>query len=143
MIINQRVLKRINWSVFFTLIFAGCILAILVLMDVNSAAQSFDSDQSRIEFRWSSIHAIFAVIMILLSVLLGLGWKRLFPFNVPVALIIAGLWYTLFFLTFTVGWVRAAGFIGLVAAGSAGILLIAGYTIYFVKKKVERSSVVK
>ncbi|MBY0223898.1 RND transporter [Mammaliicoccus sciuri] len=138
--INKRILKTINWFVFISLVLIGVITAVFAFLDINSTSHSFDADQSRAEFRWSSIHTAFSVVLILLLTFLGLGWKRLFPFNVPIALIIAGLLYSLFFLTFTVGWVGMVGLLGLAIAIVVGMILIIVYSVYLLNEKRKRSS---
>jgi hypothetical protein len=136
---NKSHLKTINWFIFRLLISIGVITAIITLLDLNNlndTTQSLDGRQSRAEFRWSSMHTAMTVVLLILSTFLAIGWKRLFPFNVPIALIIAGFYYELFFLTFTVGWVGIQGMIGLLLALLTGVILIISHSVFiFIKRK--------
>ncbi|MBA2869823.1 hypothetical protein HNQ85_000081 [Anoxybacillus calidus] len=136
---NKSHLKTINWFIFGLLISIGVITAIITLLDLNNlndTTQSLDGRQSRAEFRWSSMHTAMTVVLLILSTFLAIGWKRLFPFNVPIALIIAGFYYELFFLTFTVGWVGIQGMIGLLLALLTGVILIISHSVFiFIKRK--------
>ncbi|HZG60586.1 MAG TPA: RND transporter [Anoxybacillus sp.] len=136
---NKSHLKTINWFIFGLLISIGVITAIITLLDLNNlndTTQSLDGRQSRAEFRWSSMHTAMTVVLLILLTFLAIGWKRLFPFNVPIALIIAGFYYELFFLTFTVGWVGIQGMIGLLLALLTGVILIISHSVFiFIKRK--------
>src|SRR5690606_17065024 len=55
--------------------------------------------------------------------------KRLFPFNVPIAIILVGFCYMLFFLTFTIGWIGALGMFGFLIAFLIGVVLMISYAV--------------
>lgn len=72
------------------------------------------------------------------------NWKRLFPFNVPIAIILVGFCYVLLFLTCTIGWVGIQGILGFFISFFIGMILIISYLISFliqrrrVQKKVDK-----
>lgn len=110
--------KTINWLVFTFLILIGVITGFSSMMGLDQAPQS------RFDFSWDSTLAIITVTLFIFSIALGIGWKRLFPFNVPIALMIIGGWYFFIFITFVTGWVGILGMIGLAIGFAAGLLLI-------------------
>ena len=128
---NRYNFKIINWVTFAIIILVGVITATITLYDLNSTTHSTlgNEAQSRAEFGWGFLHTIISVAIILISSFLALGWKRLFPFNVPIAIVIAGLCYLLFFLTFTIGWVRFLGIFGFFIALLIGGILIVSYSV--------------
>jgi hypothetical protein len=95
--------------------------------------------QSRAEFRWGSIQMFILIAILIYSVLLAKEWKRLFPFNVPIAIILLGFCYVFFFLTFTTGWVDFQGMFGFFIALLLGLILIISYTIV---NRIERRKAV-
>ena len=129
---NRNNFIIINWVTFAIIILVGVVTATITLYDLNSTTHTTlgDESQSRAEFRWGFLHTIISVAIILISSFLALGWKRLFPFNVPIAIIIAGLCYVLFFLTFTIGWVRFLGIFGFFIALLIGGILIVSYSVF-------------
>lgn len=129
---NRNNFKIINWVTFAIIILVGVVTATITLYDLNSTAHTTlgDEGQSRAEFGWGFLHTIISVAIILISAFLALGWKRLFPLNVPIAIVIAGLCYVLFFLTFTIGWVRSLGFFGFFIALLIGVSLILTYSVF-------------
>lgn len=137
---NKSNLKTVNSFIFLFFVLIGIITIVITLLDLNNfnaATEPLDGQQSRAEFRWSSIHTMITAILLIFSAFLAIGWKRLFPFNVPLALIIAGFYYELFFLTFTVGWVGIQGMVGLLVALLTGLILIIFHSvsIYMARKK--------
>ena len=129
---NRNNFKIVNWVTFAIIILVGVITATITLYDLNSTTHSTlgDEAQSSAEFGWGFLHTIISGAIILISSFLALGWKRLFPFNVPIAIVIAGLCYVLFFLTFTIGWVRSLGFFGFFIAFLIGASLILTYSVF-------------
>ncbi|WP_391203323.1 RND transporter [Psychrobacillus sp. L4] len=111
---NKNMIKTINWAIFITIVLMGVASAAITIYDLNSTTHTTfgEEGQSRVEFRWGLLDTIISVVILFMSSFLALGWKRLFPFNVPIAIIIAGFCYVLFFLTFTVGWVAFQGIFG-------------------------------
>ncbi|HEU5139587.1 MAG TPA: RND transporter [Bacillales bacterium] len=133
---DKNVYKAINWTVLVPLILIGFIILVNAFLDLSGTTQSFDDAQSRAEFRWSSNHTLLTVGVIFFSTLLALGWKRIFPFNVPLALIIAGFCYELVFFTFTVGWVGIVGLLGLGIAIVVGVILMMLYSVFlFIERR--------
>ncbi len=128
---NKTNLKTLNWAIFTTIVLVGVVTAAITLYGLNSTTHTTfgDEAQSRAEFRWGLLHTIISVAILFISSFLALGWKRLFPFNVPIAIIIAGFCYVLFFLTFTVGWVAIQGIIGFFIAFLIGVILIVSYSV--------------
>ncbi|ARF18660.1 RND transporter [Sporosarcina ureae] len=128
---NKTNLKTINWSIFILVVLTAVITAILTLYDLYNTPSFGEAAQSRAEFRWGSLHIIILIIILVISVPLAIGWKRLFPFNIPIAIILVGFCYELFFLTFTTGWVGFLGTFGLLFAFLIGMILIISYLISF------------
>lgn len=135
-------LKTINWAIFTFIVLVGVVTAAITLYDLNTTTHTTfgEEAQSRAEFRWGSLHTIISVAILFISSFLALGWKRLFPFNVPIAIIIAGFCYVLFFLTFTVGWVGMQGIIGFLIAFLIGIILIVSFLVFsfFESRKINK-----
>ena len=127
---NKNTLKTINWVTFIIILMVGIFTAGFTLYDLNTQITFGEEGQSRAGFRWGQLQKIILVIILLSSFLLSIGWKRLFPFNIPIAIIIAGLCYQLFFFTFTIGWVGFIGTIGFFIAVLIGIILIIFYSVF-------------
>ncbi len=127
---NKNILKTINWTTFTTIVLVGIVTAAITLYDLNTDTTYGEEGQSRAEFRWFFLHTIISVAILSISSFLALGWKRLFPFNVPIAIIIVGFCYALFFLTFTIGWVGLIGIFGFFIAFLIGVILIVSYSIF-------------
>lgn len=126
---NNNTLKTINWVTFIVILMVGIFTAGMTLYDLNTQIAFGEEGQSRAGFRWGIFHIILLVIILLSASFLGFAWKLLFPFNIPIAIIIAGLCYQLFFLTFTIGWVGLNGIFGFFIAFLIGIILIISYTV--------------
>lgn len=127
---NNNTLKTINWVTFIIILMVGIFTAGMTLYDLNTQIAFGEEGQSRAGFRWGVFHIILLVIILLSASFLGFAWKLLFPFNIPIAIIIAGLCYQLFFLTFTIGWVGLNGTFGFVIAFLVGIILIISYSVF-------------
>ncbi|MEH7237637.1 RND transporter [Bacillus sp. JJ1562] len=121
-------LKAINWTIFILVVFIAVITAYITLYDLNNTPAFGEDAQSRAGFRWGSLHIIISIAILIISVFLEIGWKRLFPFNVPIAIILVGFCYVLIFLTFTIGWVGAQGMLGFFIAFLIGVVLIISYS---------------
>ena len=129
---NKNILKTINWTIFTIIVLVGVVTAAITLYDLNSYKNIlYLIKTSRAEFRWGFLHTIISVAILLISSFLALGWKRLFPFNVPIAIIIVGFCYVLFFLTFTIGWVGFLGIFGFFIAFLTGVILIVSYAVFY------------
>lgn len=126
---NKNFLNTTNWVVFTAILLLGVVTAAIALYDLNSTIHVNFSDewQSHAGFRWGSFNKAISVIILVMSSFLAVGWKRLFPFNVPIAIIIVGFSYLLIFHTFTVGWIATQGMIGFFIAFLTGVVLIAIY----------------
>ncbi|MFL0583833.1 RND transporter [Solibacillus silvestris] len=127
---SKKVFLTINWITFPIILLAGISTAALTLYDLNTQITFGEESQSRAGFRWGIMHKIILITVFLSTSLLGFGWKRLFPFNVPIAIIIAGLCYQLFFFTFTIGWVGFIGTFGFLIAFMVGVILIICYLVF-------------
>ncbi|WP_421378161.1 RND transporter [Bacillus salacetis] len=129
---HKKNLQKFNWIVFGLLIIISLFVISEAFEELKQLAESdqADSAQSRRAFRWDSAHTTFGLVLLFFTVLLTIGWKRLFPFNVPIAIILYGFYYELFFMTYTVGWVGLIGTLGLAICGVTGILLIISYALY-------------
>jgi hypothetical protein len=136
-------LKKVNRVALTLLLILGITTLVFTLIDLNDVNPdpSYEDDQSRIEFRWGSRNTTFFVILLILSLFLTYYWKRLFPYNGPIAIFLAGFWYELVFKTFTVGWVGMVGLMGLAISLLTGLILIIYHTIFLIAhKKSKRSS---
>src|SRR6478735_2492524 len=126
---NKTNLKTINWSILIIVVLTAVITAIITLYDLNNTPAFGEDAQSRAGFRWGTLHIIISIAILIISVFLAIGWKRLFPFNVPISIILVGFCYVLFFLTFTIGWVGIQGMLGFFIAFLIGVILIISYSI--------------
>jgi hypothetical protein len=129
---NKERLRTINWFIFGIVFILGLMVISQTFQELTNLANSpaGEDAQSRKDFRWDSASTVLLAILLSLTTLLLLLWKRIFPFNVPVALILLGFYNLLFFMTFTTGWVGLAGVLGLAAAVLIGIIMIIAYSIY-------------
>jgi hypothetical protein len=138
---KEQILKRnkkfqkINWIVFAIIVLMGLILISEASEGVKnlSNSQAENAGQFRMEFRWDTANSTLAIILLFISVVLALVWKHTFPFNVPLAIILLGFGYQLYFMTFTVGWGGILGVIGLVISVLVAITMIISYTVYFLR----------
>ncbi|WP_449537758.1 RND transporter [Ferdinandcohnia sp. Marseille-Q9671] len=123
--------------IFILIVLIGIITATVTMVELKHSPALGEDAQSRIGFRWGSLHIIVSIIIIVVSAFLAMSWKRLFPFNMPVAIVMAGLCYALFFLTFTIGWVGIQGMVGFLLTLVIGIIMIISYSLilYFEKRK--------
>ena len=128
---NKTNLKTINWSIFILVVLTAVITAIVTLYDLYNTPAFGEAAQSRVGFRWGTLHIMISIAILIISVFLTIGWKRLFPFNVPIAIILVGCCYVLFFLTFTIGWVGILGMLGFFIAFLIGVILLSTYSISF------------
>jgi hypothetical protein len=128
-------LKAINWTIFIMVVLTAVITAFTTIYDLYHTPAFGEDAQSRVGFRWGTLHMIFLLAILIISVFLATGWKRLFPFNVPIAIILVGFCYVLFFLTFTIGWVGIQGMLGFFIAFLIGMILIGSYSISLLIKR--------
>ncbi|MEI5909262.1 hypothetical protein WAK64_19610 [Bacillus spongiae] len=133
---NKKQLQKINWVVFATLV------VIFVLFSYNQTintvtSSSLDGPQSRIDFGMSGFSTSFLIILLFLSALLVIGWKRLFPFNVPIAIVLLGFYFQFLFIIFTTGWIGFAGTFILAICVAVSLIMIISYAIYLLKYKEE------
>jgi hypothetical protein len=128
---NREQLKSINWGIFIVAVLTAVITAISTIFELSAPilTDTRDGEQSRLEFCWGSIHSFILTAIIIISCLLVPAWNRLFPYNMPIMIILLGFVYALFFLTFTVGWVGVQGMLGFIIAFLLGIFLIITYSI--------------
>ncbi|KAA0549877.1 RND transporter [Bacillus sp. BGMRC 2118] len=136
---NRKSVNYFNNIVLIFVLLAAVITTFTTLYDLADPTKyDFgDGAQSRLDFRFGSLHIFLSFIILLLTTLLAIGWKRLFPYNVPIAIILIGFCYVLTFLTFTVGWVGIQGMMGFVIAFLIGILLIIVYLAFNVINKIK------
>lgn len=111
-------ITNINRGLF---IFCLCIGIIMTLYGFNGLDTSADA-QSRIAFHWNVLSTIVLFLLLLGSLFLYKKWQRIFPYNMPLFLLLSGCYYVMFFVTFTVGWIRMLGFVGLVVFFFTGTL---------------------
>jgi len=128
---NRKKLRSINWGIFIVAVLTAVITASRTMFELTEPiiTDLGDGEQSRLEFRWGFIHNFILAAIIIISCLLATAWKRLFPYNMPIMIILLGIAYILFFLTFTVGWVGIQGMLGFIVAFLFGIFLMIVYSI--------------
>lgn len=132
---SKDYLKAINWTIFILVVLTAIITASITMYNLLNIPAFGEDAQSRAEFRWGPFQMFTAIALLISSVLLAKGWKRLFPFNVPIAIMLVGFCYVLFFLTFTTGWVGFQGTFGFFIALLLGMILSISYTIF---NRIER-----
>jgi hypothetical protein len=126
----KKEVQAINWSVFGILVFAGLVLAINTFGSLrNATAEELDRMQSRIEIRWDQEMWVFALILGFCTLLLIVVWKRLFPHNVPLAIIMGGFWFQFLFQVTVTGWAGLVGMVGLAVAIAAGLIMMLVYAL--------------
>lgn len=126
----KKEVQAINWSVFGILVFAGLVLAINTFGSMrNATAEELDRMQSRIEIRWDQEMWVFALILGFCTLLLIVFWKRLFPHNVPLAIIMGGFWFQFLFQVTVTGWAGLVGMVGLAVAIAAGLIMMLVYAL--------------
>jgi hypothetical protein len=132
---HKKTFQKINWIVFGILAVLGIFFAFSAFEELNRLANSprGDEAQSRKEFQWGPSYEKAGMVFLFITALLALCWKRLFPFNVPLAIILLGFYYEFFFVVFTTGWVGLLGILGLALGILAGLIMIISYTIYLLK----------
>ncbi|MDR4886044.1 RND transporter [Fredinandcohnia sp. QZ13] len=126
---KKEYIKAINWTIFILAIVTAIITAYTTLYDLNHTPRFGEDAQSRAGFRWGSLHIMISIAILIISALLVRSWKRLYPYNVPIAIILVGFCYVLFFLTFTIGWVGAVGMLGFFTALLVGVALMISYSV--------------
>jgi hypothetical protein len=127
---TKKEVQAINWSVFGILVFAGLVLAINTFGSLrNATAEELDRMQSRIEIRWDQEMWVFALILGFCTLLLIVFWKRLFPHNVPLAIIMGGFWFQFLFQVTVTGWAGLVGMVGLAVAIAAGLIMMLVYAV--------------
>jgi hypothetical protein len=129
---NKKRFQKINWIVFVIVVLLGIFSAYLALIELDRLAASpkGDEEQSRREFQWGPSYTKMGMVLLFITALLALGWKRLFPFNVPLAILLLGFYYEFFFIVFTTGWVGLQGFLGLATAVLIALIMIISYAFY-------------
>jgi hypothetical protein len=128
---NRKKLRSINWGIFLVVVLTAVITASSTMFELSDPiiTDLGDGEKSRLEFRWGSVHNFILAAIMIISCLLATTWKRLFPYNMPIMIILLGIAYALFFLTFTVGWVGLQGLLGFIVAFLFGIFLMIVYSI--------------
>lgn len=133
---NKTNLKTINWGIFIIVVLTAVITATITLYDLYNTPAIGEAAQSRAGFRWGTLHMMISIAILIISFFLAFGWKRLFPFNIPISIILVGLCYGLLFLTFTIGWVGILGMIGFLIAFLIGVILIISYSFSFLIQRL-------
>ncbi|MCC5803933.1 RND transporter [Rossellomorea vietnamensis] len=124
----RKEVQTINWTLFGVMTLAGLVSAGSTLTKLKNLTPEQETEgQSRFRVHWEQPETILALILGCIILLLIHGWKKLFPFNVPFAMIVGGVWYAFLFQVTTVGWAGLIGFVGLLIAMVAGLLMIIIY----------------
>jgi hypothetical protein len=69
-------------------------------------------------------------MVLLFTAILAIGWKRVFPFNGPLAIILFGFYFEVFFIFFTRGWIGFMGVFGLAIAVIIALIMMVSYVTY-------------
>jgi hypothetical protein len=126
----KKEVQAINWTVFVLFVLAGLGLAGNTFGSLrNSTSEELDRMQSRIEIQWYQEMWVFAVILGFCTLLLVVFWKRLFPHNVPLAIIMGGFWFEFLFQVTVTGWAGLVGLVGLAVAIAAGLIMMFVYAL--------------
>ncbi|QWC23456.1 hypothetical protein KJK41_03530 [Bacillus haikouensis] len=126
----KKTAQSVNWTVLGLLILCGLVFAGSTFGSLmNATPDELDGMQSRIENRWNQDLWVFAGIVGACTLMLIVLWKRLFPYNVPLAIILGGFGFELLFQATVTGWAGLAGLIGLAVALVVGVLMILVYAV--------------
>ncbi|WP_422124397.1 RND transporter [Planococcus sp. X10-3] len=134
---NKNSVKKINRIILVVVLLLGVSTIIFTFADLMSTTDTAfgEEAQSRIEFGWSSLQTGILIALAVILLFLVKAWNRLFPFNVPLVIILFGICYQFFFLVFTVGWIGFQGMVGLLAALLLGIILSVIYAISILSER--------
>lgn len=137
---NNFSYQQMNWTL-IVLLAVSAVWSILSTFNelAHPSAEDLagDGPQSRLLPFFGPDQMAGLVILAALAGLLVWKWKRLFPFNGPLALVLGGIIYAWIFFTFTIGWVRMMGIFGFLLAAGIGFLLVLiyGLSSIFQKRK--------
>jgi len=130
--------QQINWTL-IVLLAVSAVWSILSTFNelAHPSAEDLagDGPQSRLLPFLGPDQMAGLVILAALAALLVWKWKRLFPFNGPLALVLGGIVYAWIFFTFTIGWVRMMGMFGFLLAAGIGFLLVLIYGLLSISQK--------
>jgi hypothetical protein len=129
---NKKNFQQINWTIFGILVVIGGCIAISILVSLGDAVHTTGEESYR-DFRWVSAASTLLTTLLLFTAVLIFIWKRIFPFNVPLVIILLGFYFELFFLIFTTGWIGFMGIFGLAIAVIIALIMIIVYAIYLLK----------
>ncbi|OXS57195.1 hypothetical protein B0G93_11879 [Bacillus sp. V-88] len=126
---NKKRFQKINWTVFGILALSGVLLVLSTWRSLKNVDAVIGEESYR-DFGWDSASSTLLMVLLFLTTLLSIGWKRVFPFNGPLAIILLGFYFELFFLIFTRGWVGFMGDFGLAIAVMIALVMMVSYVIY-------------
>ena len=135
---NKSSYQQINWSLIILLAAAAVWSILSTFIDLaHPSAEDLagDGQQSRLLPFFGPDQMAGLVILGALAALLVWKWKRLFPFNGPLVLVLGGIGYAWIFFTFTIGWVRMMGMFGFLLAAGTGFLLVLIYGLLSIFQK--------
>ncbi|WP_226579732.1 hypothetical protein [Halobacillus litoralis] len=123
----MKKIKAVNWTCFILFITAA-------LGSMTSTFKTLPQDtveaESRFHFSWGAVHTLTSILLLVALSIIITRWKKFFPFNIPLVIIVCGFIYAGIFLTFTTGWVGIQGLIGLMIGLFTGGLMILGYSFF-------------
>ncbi|MCA1060097.1 hypothetical protein LCL96_14255 [Rossellomorea aquimaris] len=124
----KKEIQTINWTMLGVLALAGLVSAGRALGGLkNMTLEEETQGQTSYEIQWEQPEIMFAVVLGGITLLLLFFWKRLFPYNVPCAMVVGGAWYAFLFQVTTVGWARLIGFMGFFIAVAVGLVMMMIY----------------
>jgi Na+-driven multidrug efflux pump len=126
---NKKKFQEINRIVFGILAVIGVLIALSTLGSLDNAA-NVKGEESYRYFRWNSASSTLLMVLLFFTAILAIGWKRVFPFNGPLAIILLGFYFELFFMIFTRGWIGFMGVFGLAIAVIIALIMMISYVIY-------------
>jgi hypothetical protein len=111
--------RGVIWSYAILLL----ITIVFTFIELNQPYETPEDAQSRFELHFQPI---FTFLMISASILAFKLHKRLQVFAGPIFILLGSFWYLWVFMSFTIGWVRMQGFLGL----GFGLIICFILTIY-------------
>ncbi|MCA1054413.1 hypothetical protein LCM10_05400 [Rossellomorea aquimaris] len=126
----KKEVQTINWTVLVIVVLAGMVSAGNTFGSLSTASsEELAEMQSRIDISFGIGGIIFALVLIGLTSTVVACWKRLFPYNAPLAIVLGGITFAFIFTITIVGWARLVGFVGSAIAIIIGVIMMLIYAL--------------
>ncbi|MET3728290.1 succinate-acetate transporter protein [Fictibacillus halophilus] len=129
-------MNSINKGAIWVLTILSLITIVLTFIELNQPYETPEDAQSRFELH---VQPIFTMIMIGATFAAFKLCKKVQLFAGPLFILLGGFWYFWLFLTFTIGWVRMQGLVGL-AFSIFSCFFLTIYHLYTVLKNRNKPS---